>query len=170
MKLVYGDIQIATGIHVAGICSLYVVPKEWIAIDPVIDFDTGKVLTPVQLASGKFWIRMNLLEPTYLFTETPKDSKSGDYKEAALSGTLNYYSYDLQQILETLRRCELVALVTDLNQRRRLIGTSENGMIFRYSHMAKNSPGRRKRSNSYDDGERRSRAILQSRQYRRDYV
>jgi len=134
MNLSFTDIRPATGEHVAGICSLYVVPRQWINTDPVIDFETGKVLTAVDLKENTFWIRIDLLQPSYEFTETPKDSKSGDYKEIALTGTLNFYNYILQQQLETLRRCQLVVLLTDMNKRRRLIGDSSAGMLFKYAH------------------------------------
>lgn len=140
MKLVYADFQPAPGVHVAGICSVYIAPRQWLAANPAIDFTTGKVLNAVALLSNKFWIRMDLIEDSYLFDEDPKDSKSGDYKETTLTGTLNYYGYDLQQILETLRRSQLVVLLTDMNKRRRLAGDADNAMRFTYKHTQKNDP------------------------------
>ncbi len=142
MKLVYSDIAPAHGPHIAGICSVFVAPRQWLASNPLIDFETGKVLASVELQDNKFWIKIDLLPQTYLFDENHKDSKSGDFKETTLSGTLNFYNYNLQQQLETLRRCQLVVLLTDMNKRRRLIGGMETGMLFKYSHKVNNKNGR----------------------------
>lgn len=140
MKTVYSDIKPAEGQHVAGICSLYVVPREWLAEDPLIDFESGRVLNAVALKDNKFWIRLDLIQPTYNFEELPKSNKSGDYKESSLTGELNFYNYFLLQQLETLRRSQPVVLLTDMNKRRRLIGDTQAGMILNYSHTIKNDP------------------------------
>jgi hypothetical protein len=134
MKLAYADMKPATGHHVAGICSIYVAPKQWLDADPQIEFETGRVMNAIALKDNKFWIRIDLVPQSYNFVETPKDSKSGDFKEIALSGTLNFYNFFLQQQLETLRRCQLVVLLTDMNKRRRLIGDTNAAMVFKYGH------------------------------------
>jgi hypothetical protein len=144
MKSIYADIAPATGPHNGSICSVYVIPREWLAADPVIDFETGRVLIAAELKENKFWIRMDLLQQTYDFEETPKSNKSGDYKESALSGELNLYNYMIRQQLETLRRSQPVVLLTDMNKRRRLIGDTETGMIFSYNYSLKNNPGEEK--------------------------
>jgi len=144
MKTVYADIAPATGLHNGGICSVYVIPREWLDADPVIDFETGRVLTALPLKPGRFWIRLDLVEETYKFNETPESSKSGPYTKTALAGNLNYYNYMLRQQLETLRRSQPVVMLTDLNQRRRLAGDTETGMIFSYAYDLNNNPGEEK--------------------------
>lgn len=144
MKSIYADIAPIDGSHNGGICSVYVIPREWLAADPVIDFETGRVLTAAQLKDNMFWIRMDMLQPTYLFKETPKSNKSGDYTESTLTGDLNWYNYLVRQQLETLRRSQPVILLTDMNQRRRLIGDTETGMIFSYAYSLNNNPGEEK--------------------------
>lgn len=142
MKLIYGDIKPISGLHIAGICSVYVAPREWLAADPLADFDSGRILSAVQLKDNKFWIKIDLLQPTYDFEETPKTSKSGDYIETNLTGTLNYYNYELRQMLETLRRHDLVTMIQDQNKRRRFIGDTSTGMILSYSYKLKNGKDR----------------------------
>ena len=145
MKPIYHDIAPATGTHIAGICSLLVAPKSWLLQDPVIDFETGEIHQGILLNTGKFWIQIDLIEDSYTFDELPKDSKSGQYIETTLAGVLNYYNPMLQQILQTLRRQQLVAFVTDANNRRRIIGDSDTAMQFQYSHTHKNSPQKEER-------------------------
>lgn len=149
MKPVYADIQPASGSHIAGICSVYLIPRQWLTADPEVDYETGRVVNAVTLNLNRFWIRMDLLKPTYKFKEEPKDSKSGDFKEVTFTGDINFYNYQLQQQLETLRRCQLVVLLTDQNARRRIIGDTEAGMRMTYEHNVDNSSGEERASISF---------------------
>lgn len=139
MKLSYANIATNTGPHIAGICSVLVKPRQWFSSDPVVQYETGRIIEDA--ASDKNWIAISFIEDTLTFEETPKESKSGDYFETLITVTLNYFSFDLLQILETLRRCELVVLITDKNHRRRFIGTRYNGCQFRYGHETRNKTG-----------------------------
>lgn len=144
MKQVYGDIAYLQEQHSAGLISLQVTPREWLAQDPVIDYDTGKVLQAIQLAAGKFWLSMQLVPAGYTFEETPKTAKGGDYYEISAGGLLNTFNYEFQQVLETIKRSELVCVITDRNKRRKLIGDTQTGMRLSVSHTHKNNPGEEK--------------------------
>ncbi len=100
MKPVYSDININTGAHIAGICQILITPREWVATDTVIDFNTGRILEPVTLLDNKFWMLLNLIDNTYTYDENPKASKTTSF-EISCSGTLNNYHYALQQVLQT---------------------------------------------------------------------
>lgn len=140
MKNIYNNLAAIEGPHVAGICKVFAVPKHWLKEDPVMDFTTGRVVMPVELKPGKYWIEIELLSDTYIYSETTKESAAGDFFALSLTGTLNYSNYQLQQQLETLRRCELIVQLIDKNQRRKLAGDSQFAMQLRYSHTHKNEP------------------------------
>lgn len=140
MKQVYGSIKPVSGLHVAGIINLEVVPREWLAADPEIDFITGKVLNILSLVPGKFMLGLQLVHWSYLFDEIPKESKSGDYYQVSLSGSLNTFNYQVQQYLSTLKQSELVAIVTDRNKKKKVIGDTASGMKLSVGHTQKNDP------------------------------
>ncbi|HVZ97978.1 MAG TPA: hypothetical protein VG847_13945 [Chitinophagaceae bacterium] len=140
MKQVYGDLIFQESIHSAGLWKVDITPREWLYADPVIDFATGTVLNAVTLKANKFWLRMQLTPASYDYSETPKNVKSGDYYEIALSGLLNTFNPPLQQIIETIRFSDIVAIVFDRNQRRKLFGNTNNGLKLTVTHSHKNTP------------------------------
>lgn len=140
MKQVYSDLKYQQDIHTAGIWKMQITPREWLASDPVIDFETGIVLQAVALKANKFWLAVELTPRSYDYQETPKNVKSGDYYEISATGLLNTFNSALQQVLETIRYSELVAVITDRNKRRKLIGNTTAGMKLSITHNHKNAP------------------------------
>lgn len=141
MKQVYADLEYKQQLHIAGLCSMQITPREWLAADPVIDFETGRVLQAITLKDDKFWLSLQLTQGSYNYQESPKSSKSGDYYEVSAGGLLNTCNYAVQQILESLRRSELVVTLTDRNQRRKIIGDTNGAMKLAITHTHKNNPG-----------------------------
>jgi hypothetical protein len=140
MKNIYSNLEAIGGEHKAGICKILAAPKHWLKDDPITDFATGRVMLPVELQPGKYWIEIDLIPETYIYNESSKESAAGDFFAISLTGTLNFFNYQLQQQLETLRRCELVLQLTDKNKRRKLTGNTQFAMQLRYSHLHKNEP------------------------------
>jgi hypothetical protein len=130
MKPVYANLTLQKGSTNHGIVSVRAVPKEWLANEPSVDFATGKIIKPVLLAPGKNWIGLQFTESSYKYDEKPKSNKSGSYYEITLSGSLNNYDSQLQQVMETLRYHELVAVVMDRNKRMKLAGSTTSGFVF----------------------------------------
>lgn len=146
MKQVYANLSYLKQMHSAGLCGIQITPREWLVQDPVIDFESGRVLQAPALKSDKYWLYLQLTPPSYNYEENPKASKSGDYYEVSASGLLNSFNYQFQQILGTLRMHELVTVLTDRNQRRKIIGNSENAMKLAVTHTHNNKPGEEKLS------------------------
>lgn len=140
MKQVYSDLKYLQTIHAAGICKMQITPREWLASDPVVDFETGEVLQAVSLKANKFWLAVELTPPSYDYNETLKNAKSGDYYEISASGLLNTFNSALQQVFETIRYSELVAIIYDRNKRRKLVGNSGAGMRLALVHTHTNTP------------------------------
>ena len=133
MKPVYANINVATGAHIAGICKIQVVAREWLESPLVIDFNTGKVTTAVDLVAGKSFLELNFTQDSYEFIEKPKSSKSGDYFETNISGLVNDLDSTMLQQLETWRHHQLVAIVTDRKKRMRICGNIDHGLNFIFS-------------------------------------
>ena len=144
MKQVYADLAYQQQLHIAGLCSMQIAPRQWLASDPVIDFETGRVLNAIELQSDKFWLSLQLTQGSYNYSAVPKTSKSGDYYEVSAGGLLNTSNYQVQQILESIRRSELVVTTNDRNQRRKIIGDSKSAMKLTITHTIKNNPGEEK--------------------------
>lgn len=140
MKSVYSDIKNISGEHIAGIVDIMITPREWLAADPVIDFETGKVLQALSLKTNKFFLLLQLANASYSYEEKPKASKSGDYYEISASADLNTFNYSIQQALETLRYSECIAVIRDRNKRRKLIGMGYSAMKLSVTHSHKNAP------------------------------
>lgn len=141
MKPVYTNLSNTTGAHIAGICTLQVAPREWLNADPIIDFNTGKVLAAVTLKTGKAWLTLDLLQDSYDYNEKPKSSKSGMFYEISLSGTLNNFPAEVQQVLESIRYNEVVAIVKDRNKRTKLVGNTAFAMLLTYTNKNTNNQG-----------------------------
>lgn len=140
MKSAYSDIKNLPSNQVAGICNIVITPREWLQVDPVVDYDTGKVLTTPILKTNRFWMLLNLAPRSYDYTEAPKVNKSGDYYEIAASGAINTYNYSLRLVLQTLRNSEFVAIVRDRNKRRRIVGNTVAALKLKTAYRQKNSP------------------------------
>lgn len=138
MKSVYSDLKNITGGHSAGIVDVMITPREWLATEPVVDFETGKILQALSLKTNKFFLLLQLAPYSYNYEAKPKASKSGDYYEVNASGDLNTFNYSLRQVVETLRYSECVAIVRDRNKRRILIGNGEDAMKISIFHSIKN--------------------------------
>ncbi len=127
MKPAYSDIFLKPGAVNHGIVSVKVVPREWLSADPVIDFNTGKVIAAVSLAAGRSWILLDFAATTYKYDEKLKSTRPGSFYEISLSGSFNNYDSLIQQVTDSLRYHELVAIVMDRNKRIKLAGTKEAG-------------------------------------------
>jgi len=141
MKPVYSNIQPITGPLVTGICTLKILPREWLASPLAIDFSSNTILTEPALVDGRAWIDLQLVEPTYEYNEKPKTSKGGSYYEISLTGTINNITYDSLQTLETLRYHEFIALVKDRQGRSKIVGDIDTGMQMQISHKETNDRG-----------------------------
>jgi hypothetical protein len=136
MKQVYDHIEAAEGAVAAGIISIKVAPREWIA-SIVTDTVTG-IVTAVNFISGKNWIIIEFTPASYDFDEKQKENKSGTYYDTKLSGILNTFSADVQLVLETLRYHEVIAAVKDRNRKTKLAGNTTTALRFSYSDKTEN--------------------------------
>lgn len=134
MKQAYTSLTPATGAHVAGIVSIALAPREWLAAEPVVDFNTGKILVPLSFVAGKSLLPFQLVPDGYDYTEKPKSNKSGSFYEVSCTGTLNALTPEGQQVLESLRYHELVAVVKDRKKRNKLIGTKTAGAVLQVGY------------------------------------
>ncbi len=141
MKPVYTDLALRAGAHTGGLCSVKIAPKEWLAADPVIDFNTGTIVQEIQLISGKSFLNFSFTEESYDYSEKQKVSKAGLFYEITLSGLLNHINAAMQQTIETLRYHELVAIVTDRKKRKKFVGSMDAGLHFQLNSKHTNAQG-----------------------------
>lgn len=141
MKPIYGNIEPVTGASYSGICTLKIIPKEWVSSYIDIDFASNSVLYEPLLFEDKSWLIITLNEKSYEYSESPKYTKAGQYYEINFSGTINDMSPSLLQILETLRYHEFIAIIKDRHGRQKLIGTNAAGMVLSISNKEVNSDG-----------------------------
>lgn len=131
----YKNIKPKSGKNPGGICSILIADINWMQ-DPIIaDLNLGQVITPVLFKPGMDFIQLNLLQKTYSYTETPKDTKSGTYYEIAISGTLDYMNSELQQQLENLRFKQLITIVQFLPGTKKILGNKDFGLSLRFSNQ-----------------------------------
>ncbi len=141
MKPIYNNLTLTTGAYFAGISKIKIVPREWITEPIEIDFETGKVINEVLLAEGKQWLNLELTENSYDFEEKIKSSRSGEYYDIVIQGTINNISPELLQILETIRYHEMVAVAMDRQRRWKVIGNKDAALLFRFSNKENNNQG-----------------------------
>jgi hypothetical protein len=140
MKQVYGDIQLKPGSTNAGISKIQVAPKEWLSGDLVIDFSTGVISTAIGLLSGKSFYEFEFAPLSYDYDEKPKTVKNNPAIGTTISGLINDLDKDQLQIIETLRRNELIVIATDRQRRKRVVGNQEYGMILTFENKNANNP------------------------------
>lgn len=138
MNTYYSDINLKTGPHIAGICYLQIAPREWLTQNPIIDFASGKILNPVVFSNSHNWLKLQLVQDSYSFSEKPKNNKAGSYFEISISGLINYIDASLLLQLETYRYNELIALVKDNNGQLRLVGNANIGLIADIGNFQEN--------------------------------
>lgn len=141
MKPIYGNIQPTTGALYSGICTLKIVPKEWITSFIEIDFLTNTVIYEPILKEGVDWLIITLTEKSYEYAELPKTTKAGQYCEISFSGTTNNLSPEILQILETLKYHEFVAITKDRYGRQKLIGNNATGLTLSIGNKETNADG-----------------------------
>ncbi len=134
MKPNYTPVALEPGIHEPGICQIQVAPREWLDTDVVPDFTTKNVTTPVILKTGKSFITLDFIWPSYEYNEKPKNSKNGTFTEVSVGGVINYTSPDILATLETLEYHELVGIITDSRRQRRIVGNKEQGLSLTFSN------------------------------------
>jgi hypothetical protein len=128
MKNIYADISTTSGFYKAGICKIFLAPREWLNAPVLPNFLNGTVTTPLTFIAGKNFIAFNAVPDSVDLEEKPKTGRSGDYYDVSLAATLNNITPLLLQQLETIKYSELVALVMDRNKRYKIIGNQDKGM------------------------------------------
>lgn len=141
MKPIYASIQASTGQLMPGICSIKIIPREWVADALIVDFATNTILVEPVLADGRNWIDLFLVEPTFAYSEKPKTSKGGSYYELSISGALNNMDAAILQTLETLRYHEFICIVKDKQERNKIAGDTEAGLSLQITHGESNDQG-----------------------------
>lgn len=136
----YSSIKSIAGNHQGGICTIKIIPKEWLQRNWTVDFATGNILS-INLVPGKDFIALNLISETYKFVENPKSNKSGTYYDISLSGNSNDIDSAALQALNTYRYHEWVVLFRDKKNRQRIAGNFTAGMIFEFNNAQENDGG-----------------------------
>lgn len=136
----YSAIKSIAGNHKGGICTIKIIPKEWLASNWTIDFATGNILS-IDLIPGKDFISLNLIRESYKYNENPKSNKSGTYYDISLSGSSNDIDSPTLQALNTYRYHEWVVLFKDKKNRQRIAGNFTAGMFFEFNNAQENDGG-----------------------------
>ncbi len=131
MQPVIDNLLVDETANYGGLCYLNFCPVEWLAQDVVIDFATGKVLTPVVLIPDKSLLRVKPIKDTAEFEEKEAVSQSGSYFEQTLKFTLNKDSAGRNRVTDTLRYHRLLVIYYDNNKVARVIGNIKSGMQFK---------------------------------------
>ena len=132
MKPVYSNIAIKTGVLNPGHYKVQLVPREWLATDPVVAFNTGTVLLPVTLLPGRQLLELEFTPESYDYDDKPKSNRGGPYHETTFTGLLNNLDVATLQVLNTMEYHQVVAILHDRQKRQRICGNSDAGMIFTF--------------------------------------
>src|ERR1700741_3120762 len=122
MKQIVDELLVDEGINYGGFCYFNFCPIEWLSGDSVVDFETGSVLTPVQLIAGKSLLKIKAIKDAAEVEEKEVVSQSGSYFEQTLKLVLNKDSNDRNRITDTLRYHRLLMIYYDNNKVSRIIG------------------------------------------------
>lgn len=131
MRQVYDNLLVDESINYGGFCYFNFCPIEWLAQDVVVDFETGTVLTPVELIAGKTLLKIKAIKDTADFEEKEVNSASGSYFEQTVKFVVNKDSRDRNRITDTLRYHRLLMIYYDNNKTARIIGNIKTGMQFK---------------------------------------
>lgn len=141
MKPAYNNFELATGAHLAGLCQVQIVPKEWLTSELSTNFLTGEVEGPLTLESGKSWLTLEFTEDSYQFEEKHKVSRFADYYETTIAGLFNKLDANLRRQIESIRYHELVVVAKDRDKSLRVIGSKAKGMKIFFGLMSSNGSG-----------------------------
>ena len=145
MQRSYTAITPAFGRYKAGICSIYIAPKEWITNLPDPLFATGIITTAPTFEEDRAWLQLELTEPSYEYDEKPKTAKAGPFFDIVAEGVINDITPALQQTLETYRYHQFMALVKDRQGQYKIVGTPTEGMELAYRNLQNNDSGGQQR-------------------------
>lgn len=140
MKPAYDSLNLLNGSHNGGICSIQVAPNNWVETFPDVDFNFGKIITPVIFIEGKDWLDIVFIPKSYDYEEVTKDSAAGTFYEIKISGIVNYSDAALQQIIHTLQYHHFILKIRDLNGNYKLVGNIlPNSIILEISYKNTNA-------------------------------
>ena len=138
MKQVYSSLTHRPGSTNAGICAIRIAAKEWISGLILPDFNTGAVVNAIALLPGFNWLELEFTQPSHELEQTEKENKSGPYFEISYTGIINNMDAALQQSLESIKRHQVVAIFTQRNGLKKIIGDTETGMLLKHSNKIVN--------------------------------
>lgn len=139
MKPVYESLPIKEGLHNGGICAIEIIPTEWLPANPVMDFNTGKIISVINPTNP--WLLLSFIPRSYEYTETPKQSSSGTYYEITATGVLNNIDAAMRQRLETLQYHQHIIQLKDRAGNIKLIGTKDRGADVQITYNYSNTSG-----------------------------
>lgn len=141
----YGNITLSTGAHEGGICSIKIAPRQWIGSDISIDFLTNTVNAALDFSGSPLpnndIIALELVPDSFFHNEKPVNSKTGNYFDVSIGGSVNNMTPFLKMIIDSLRYDELVALVIDHSGKTRLVGNRETGLSMQVNYTNTNKDG-----------------------------
>ena len=142
MKPSYYSIPLAAADdHHGGLTKIFVAPREWLAAEITEDFDSGIVLGPVALISGKQFLELQCIPQSHGFETKPKSGKTGNYNEIDIAGILNNNIPNVLQTLQTMRYSELIAVTKDRKGRKRIVGNIDAAMHLSFPEKTNNKSG-----------------------------
>lgn len=134
MRPIIQEVNITNGVHNTGTAVILFALKEWIDTDIQFDFDTNTVLEDIELIAGKKFIEIPFTPESYDYKEDPKESDSGVFFATQLSGSCNYLSPLISELLEAIRFRECLVIAYDKSGNIKLIGNKESGAKIQYNN------------------------------------
>lgn len=137
MKPVYNEIFPATGAQLGGFCKISIMPVEWLNKPWKPNFNTD-VVPDIDILPGKDLITLNLLLPTFKYSERPKRAKGTDIYDLSLTALTNDIDQQTLQVLNTYRYHQWLIIFKDIKHRTKIAGNKYAGFFFDFGNEEDN--------------------------------
>lgn len=137
MKQAYSEISPATGAIMANICTIHIMPVEWLAKSWKPLFTTG-IVPDVNIVPGKYLIEISLVQPTYNLQEKNRTAKGIDTYELSFTAETNELSAETMQVLNTYRYHQWLIIYKVAENKYKIAGNKNAGLYFSYDNLHTN--------------------------------
>lgn len=110
-----------------GVCSVRYFKIEDVLTWPEADPQTGILASAIALKPGKLMYLLGSINPSRVYSETPKDGSAGPYFDMIIKGSLMGSTAAHPLTIGTMLHHQWALIVTDKNGVTRLIGNQDSG-------------------------------------------
>lgn len=103
----------------------------------------NQLISQVVLKSGCSWLIGLALPQTLKFDENIESSEAGDLYKYIVSGSYAGQASEIALLFDEMKNQPFILDILDNNNKRRLLGSMSNPLIFKFYYSSKDQPGSR---------------------------